>query len=137
MPIPRWRASCRAIAAAALLAAPGWSFAHHSGAMWDNAKTVKLAGTVREFQWSNPHCWIQLLVDDAAGGGKQEWSIEMSAPIQMRQGGWKPGTLKAGDHIQVTVHPARDGSHAGNFVSAAGVDGHALVGETQAQVREP
>ena len=131
MPTANWSALARTVATAAVLTAPVWSYAHHSGAMWDNSKTLTLVGTVREFQWSNPHCWIQLLVDDAAGGEKLEWSVEMSAPIQMRQGGWKPATLKAGDRIQVTVHPARDGSHAGNFVSAAGVDGRPLTAQTQ------
>src|SRR5690242_8149941 len=70
------------------------SVAHHSGAMWDSSKTVTLEGIVKEFQWSNPHCWIQLVVTQAgaAGSDGQEWSIEMAAPIQVRQGGWKPGT---------------------------------------------
>jgi hypothetical protein len=125
------RAFLKGIAAATTLATPAWGFAHHSGAMWDSAKTLTLSGSVKEFQWSNPHCWIQLLVPDAAGGGVQEWSIEMSSPIQMRQGGWKPGTLKAGDRIQVRVHPARDGSHAGNFVSAASADGRSLTADTR------
>lgn len=96
--------------------------------MWDSSKTVTLEGTVKEFQWSNPHCWIQLLVTQAsaAAGDAQEWSIEMAAPIQVRQGGWKPGTLKAGDHIRVSIHPAHDGTHAGNFVSAVSTDGRPL-----------
>jgi hypothetical protein len=111
-------------AVAALIAAA--SFAHHSGSMWDSAKTVTLEGTVKEFQWSNPHCWIQLLVPATGAGEAQEWSIEMAAPIQVRQGGWKPGTLKVGDHIRVNLHPARDGSHSGNFVSAVGTDGRPL-----------
>ena len=76
--------------------------AHHSGALWDSSKTVSLEGTVKEFQWSNPHCWIQLLVTNAgaAANDAQEWSIEMAAPIQMLQGGWKPRTSKAGDRIR-------------------------------------
>ena len=110
--------------------------AHHSGALWDSSKTVTLEGTVKQFQWSNPHCWIQLLVpvDGAAGGAQDEWSIEMAAPVQVLQGGWKPGTLKAGDRIRVSVHPARDGSRAGNFISATGADGHSL-GKAQQEHR--
>ena len=96
--------------------------------MWDSAKTVTLEGIVKEFQWSNPHCWIQLRVTQAseAASDGQEWSIEMAAPIQVRQGGWKPGTLKAGDRIRVSFHPAHDGSRAGNFVSAVAADGRPL-----------
>lgn len=29
--------------------------------MFDISQTVKLNGTVREFQWMGPHCFIQLL----------------------------------------------------------------------------
>jgi len=115
-------------AAAAMLAATGICVAHHSGSMWDSSKTVTLEGIVKEFQWSNPHCWIQLLVTQtgAAASDAQEWSIEMAAPIQVRQGGWKPGTVKAGDRIRVNIHPAHDGSRAGNFISAVSTDGRPL-----------
>jgi hypothetical protein len=103
-------------------------YAHHSGAMWDTSKTMTVSGTVKEFQWTNPHCWIQLMVpvSDAADSPVEEWSIEMASPIQVLQGGWKPATLKAGDRIQVTLHPARDGRRAGNFVSAVAADGRSL-----------
>jgi Family of unknown function (DUF6152) len=105
------------------------SLAHHSGAMWDSSTTVSLHGTVKQFQWSNPHCFIQLLVPvaGASNGDVEEWSIEMASPFQVLQGGWKPSTLKPGDHIRVSVHPARDGSHAGNFVSAVSADGQPLT----------
>lgn len=119
-----------------MFAAASASVAHHSGSMWDSSKTVTLEGTVKEFQWSNPHCWIQLLVTQAsaAASDAQEWSIEMAAPIQVRQGGWKPGTVKAGDRIRVSIHPAHDGSHAGNFVSAVSTDGRPL-GTAQSEPR--
>jgi hypothetical protein len=109
--------------------------AHHSGAMWDASKTITLSGTVKEFQWTNPHCWIQLMVPvpGANTGAVEEWSIEMASPIQVLQGGWKPGTLKVGDKIQVTVHPARDGHHAGNFISAVAADGTPLGKPKQEQ----
>ena len=112
---------------------PVW--AHHSGAIWDQSKTLTLSGTVREFQWTNPHCWIQLLVPagDVTGSSTQEWSIEMASPIQVLQGGWKPGTVKAGDLVQVTLHPARDGRHAGNFISAVAADGKSLGKSKQEQ----
>jgi hypothetical protein len=104
--------------------------AHHSGALWDRAKRLTLQGTVREFQWTNPHCFIQLLV--SAGGAAnssappQEWSIEMASPYQVLAGGWKPRTLRAGDKIEVTVNPARDGSHSGSFISGVGKGGNIL-----------
>lgn len=112
-----------AIAAAAFVAAP--LHAHHSGAMFDYDKSVTLAGTVKQFQWTNPHCWIELSVPGEKGA--EDWSVEMGAPLQLYQGGWKPGTLKPGDEIKVIVRPTRDGTtKAGLFVSAARADGSAL-----------
>ena len=99
--------------------------AHHSGAMFDQEKSVTLAGSVKQFQWTNPHCWIQLSVPNAHGRD-EEWSIEMGAPLQLFQAGWKPGTLKPGDRVAVVIHPMKDGTKGGLFVSAAGVDGKPL-----------
>jgi hypothetical protein len=107
----------------ALLVAP--AFAHHSGAMFDDQQRLTLTGTVRQFQWTNPHCWIQVLVP--AQGSEIEWSVEMGAPVELFRGGWRPRTLKPGDKITVVIHPARDGSKGGLFVSAARADGQALT----------
>lgn len=95
--------------------------AHHSGAMFDDRQTVTLQGTVKEFRWGNPHCWIQLLVPRDAG--EQEWSIEMGSTTQLFRSGWRPRTLKDGDRITVQVHPLRDGTAGAQFVSAKGADG--------------
>ena len=54
-----------AAGAAVLIAAP--AVAHHSAAMFDSAKEVTLQGTVKEFQFTNPHSWIQLNVADPTG----------------------------------------------------------------------
>jgi hypothetical protein len=99
--------------------------AHHSGAMFDDKSSITLSGTVKEFQWTNPHCWIQVLVPDAQGGSG-EWSVEMGAPFELFRSGLRPRTLKAGDKITVVVHPMRDGTRAGLFVSATGPDGKPL-----------
>jgi Family of unknown function (DUF6152) len=111
--------------AALLIALPG--SAHHSTAMFDLQKRITVAGTVKQFQWTNPHCWIQLMVSAADDATEpSEWSIEMASPIQVFQGGWKPTTLKPGDKIMVTIHPARDGGKSGIFISATGAEGQAL-----------
>jgi hypothetical protein len=98
--------------------------AHHSGAMFDDKKSTTITGTVKTFQWTNPHCWIQILVpgDEAP----IEWSIEMGSPSQLFSGGWRPGTLKAGDKIAVVIHPTRDGTNGGLFMSATRGDGQAI-----------
>jgi hypothetical protein len=99
--------------------------AHHSAAMFDEQKSVTVPGTVRLFQWTNPHCWIQMLV--SGPGEPTEWSIELGSPAQLYNKGWKPGTLKAGDKIIVVIHPLRDGTNGGVFVSATDVAGNPLV----------
>jgi len=110
------------VIAALLVGVP--SYAHHSGAIFDHDRMVTLTGKVREFQWTNPHCWIQVTV--AGANGAEEWSVEMGAPLQLYQGGWKPGTLKPGDDVTVVIHPARDGTRGGLFLSATGKGGAAL-----------
>lgn len=112
------------VVAVATLLLAGVGEAHHSGAIFEPERTITLSGTVREFQWTNPHCWIQLTVP--ASAGEEEWSVEMGAPLQLYQGGWKPRTLKPGDEISVVVRPMRDGTHGGLFVAATRKDGTVL-----------
>jgi len=99
--------------------------AHHSPAMFDATKEITLAGTVKEFQWTSPHCWIQVLVPDAAhpDAAPVEWGIEMDNPLGLLRHGWKPGSLKPGDRIVAVAHPLRDGSHGGQIVSVTLADG--------------
>ena len=83
--------------AAVLLAASTAASAHHSPVMFDTSKQITLDGTVRQFQFTNPHCYIQLVVDGT------EWSLEMGAPVYLANRGWKPSTLRPGDKIRVTA----------------------------------
>ena len=99
--------------------------AHHSANMFDPSKNVVLDATVKEFQWSNPHIWIQVMVPSAKGG-EQEWSIEGGSPNLVGRQGWKRNSFKAGDKVQIVVHPLRIGDPGGSFVSAAFPDGRKL-----------
>ncbi len=99
--------------------------AHHSMAMFDQQKTVTLTGTVREFQWTNPHCYIQLEVK-GANGATTEWSLEMGAPMYLYAEGWRPSTLKAGTQISVSINPLKDGKPGGVVVTATTPDGKQL-----------
>jgi hypothetical protein len=112
------------VTAATLLAAAS-AAAHHSPAMFDRTKEITLIGEVKEFQWMSPHCWIQLLVPDPAhpDAAPVEWGIEMDNPLGLSRHGWKPGSLKAGDHVTVVAHPLRDGTHGGEVVSVQTADG--------------
>jgi hypothetical protein len=95
--------------------------AHHSAAMFDGGKEITLTGTVKEFQWMSPHCWIQLLVPDEAhpGAAPVEWGIEMDNPTGLSRHGWKPTSLKAGDRVVVVAHPLRDGTNGAQVVSVS------------------
>ena len=100
---------------------------HHSPAMFDGQRLLSLSGTVREFQWINPHCYVQLLVQDAAGRS-QEWSLEMGATLYLYNRGWRPSTLKPGDAITVRVAPLRNGGNAGLLLEATRADGRPVAG---------
>jgi hypothetical protein len=109
-----------------LAAAPLGAQAHHSYAMFDRSKTVTLNGTVKQFQWTNPHSWIQVAVPGDAG--TDEWSVEMGSPFELLRVGWSPTTVKAGDKVSIQIHPTKDGSKGGGFVSGTDADGHLLGG---------
>ena len=83
--------------------------------MFDTNRELTLDGTVKEFQWTNPHTWVQLLVKDASGR-EVEWAIEGSSPNNLTRFGWSRRSLKAGDHVQAVVHPLKDGSIGGSLV---------------------
>ena len=85
-------------------------FAHHSFAAFDNSKNVIVKGTVKEFQWTNPHIFVQVLVPDAAGR-VEEWSLESVSVGTARRLGWRPDIIKAGDQVTAYLHPLRDESN--------------------------
>jgi hypothetical protein len=110
-------------AAAAIFAAP--AFAHHSFAMFDAEKKVTLQGTVKEFQWTNPHSWILLNVPNAQGVNEQ-WAIELGAPGGLARQGWVPKTLTPGMKVTAVIHPLKDGTHGGQFMAVTLPDGKML-----------
>lgn len=114
------RASRTSIAAAALalLAAP--VAAHHSFAMFDKSKETWLDGTVKEFQWANPHVFIQLSVP--VRGRVVEWSLEGGSPNILSRNGWKRTSLKAGDKVRILIYPLRSGDPGGSFLEVHKAD---------------
>jgi Family of unknown function (DUF6152) len=98
------------------------ALAHHSFAMFDAATSKAVEGTVKDFQWTNPHSWILLTVDNAAGQPEQ-WAIEMGGPQGLARQGWTPKTLRPGMKVQTVIHPLRDGSNGGQFMAITLPDG--------------
>jgi hypothetical protein len=119
--------------AAAMLGA-GAADAHHSPVMFDQTKQVTLTGTVREFQWTNPHSYIQLLVKNDEGQ-EVEWSLEMGASVYLYNLGWRPSSIKAGETLTVTVAPLRKGGNGGLLLKAMRADGTPIGREVAGGVR--
>jgi hypothetical protein len=89
--------------------------AHHSVAMFDGSKTITLKGTVKEFQWVNPHVLIWVNAEADNGGPAQLWAVELSSPGVLTRNGWTKRSLKFGDKVSVDVAPLRDGKPGGLF----------------------
>jgi hypothetical protein len=115
-----------------LLAAAGGvippASAHHSYAMFDAHNLVTAEATVKEFQWTNPHSWLQVMIVDNKGVA-EEWSLELGSLVALHRWGWKPHSLNPGDKVKVSLNPLRDGSHGGRLMSIVLPDGETLNGQ--------
>jgi hypothetical protein len=100
------------VLAAALLSVSAPVFAHHGSAQYDTQHSRTLSATVVGFVWSNPHCILSFDAKDDKGV-VTHYSVEMHNPILLTRAGWTSKTLKPGDEIQVTFHPAKNGSGSG------------------------
>lgn len=87
--------------------------AHHSlAAKYKTGQVIMLDGTVTKIDWSNPHA--RLYMDTKGPKGMVEmWNLEMASPNILMLNGWSIDTLRQGDHVVVSAHPSRDGSHEG------------------------
>ena len=83
--------------------------AHHSTAMYDGQNPVTITGTVKKFEWTNPHAFVYLEVKDAQGK-VVEWEVEMMSLNHLRGYGWTSKTVKPGEIISATGAPAKSGA---------------------------
>ena len=99
--------------AGGILMVCGSMFAHHgTGISYDMENSVTLTGTVTEFVWANPHCYLSFDVKDEKGN-PVHWAGEMNSPGVLKQGGLSRTTFKAGDQITIAVHPSKGGTSVG------------------------
>jgi len=98
--------------------------AHHSFAMFDQTKVMTLEGTVRQFQWANPHAFIEL--DVVTRGRTKRWAIELNSPNNLTRQGWRRSSLKPGERITVRIAPLRNGNSGGLFLDLRKADGTVL-----------
>ena len=110
-------------AVALLLSLP--ALAHHSTAMFDFSKSVEIKGTIKAFQWTNPHTWTKV---DVEGGGSAvvEYGLEGMSPNYLSRNGWSKRSLKTGDKVTLQVYPLKDGRPGGFMVSVKLADGTVL-----------
>lgn len=104
---------------------PSTAFAHHSFAMYDQTKLISLVGTVKEFQWTNPHVILWLVKEAEAGKPAQPaqeeelWTIELPTSTgNLARMDWSKHSLVPGDRVTVELNPLRDGHHGGSFKKA-------------------
>jgi hypothetical protein len=97
--------------------------AHHSFSMFDHDKMITITGTLTEFEWTNPHCWLHVAVTDPATGRSVDWAFEMGSIGQVAAQGWKADTVKPGEKITIEAHPMKDGSRGGQYQGAKLGDG--------------
>ena len=101
--------------------------AHHSTSEFDYTRQVTIKGIVKEVQWTNPHSYIQLMVD-GKGGEKIQWSVEIGSPSLNINMGWRKTSVKAGDVVTMNIAPARNGKPYGTLRVLTFANGQKLEG---------
>jgi hypothetical protein len=114
------------VAAVAAALAAGPALAHHSGAMFDRSKTITLKGTIKEYQFTNPHVWVEILVPGESGAAPVQWSIEGEGPPTMNRIGLTREAIRPGDQVTLRMHPLRDGRTGGSYIDLTTADGKVM-----------
>jgi hypothetical protein len=113
------------VTAALLTAGAGVAAGHHSFAPFNMETEKAISGTIKRFDWTNPHTWIWMDVASDKGG-VDTWGIEGMSPNYLGRRGWTRNSLKPGDKVTIVVRPLRDGTPGGMFVRATLADGREL-----------
>ena len=113
------------LVSAVITAASAPLLAHHGSASFDTSKKVTLKGTVTEWLWANPHCFLKVDAKDDSGSVRN-WNLELGNPTDMTAVGFKRTTFKAGDKVTVTVQPVKSGAPVGRLITVQLPDGTRL-----------
>jgi hypothetical protein len=114
------------VAASLILGGSSVALAHHSAAAFDATTDKVISGTVKKFDYSNPHTWVWLDVPNDKGG-VETWGVEGMSPNYLNRRGWSRTTLKPGDKLTITIRPMKNGEHGGMWVKAQRPDGEVLL----------
>ena len=101
---------------AGLIAVSAPAFAHHSFAMFDFTKVVTISGTVKDFQWTNPHVVLWVNVEGKDPKTPDVWWLEMTSPGNLTRTGWNRKAVSPGDKVVVELNPLRDGKLGGALI---------------------
>ena len=115
-----------AIAALGILLVSAPLLAHHGAAALDTGKEITLKGTVTEWTWSNPHCFLQFDAKDETGTVRN-WAVETQNPTAMTQRGFSRAAFKAGDEVTVTIEPVKNGQPIGRLLTVILPGGQKLI----------
>src|SRR5213593_2375490 len=118
--IKAWAAALLSFGAIVAMAVP--SLAHHSGTMFEKAKTITVEGVVKEFQYTNPHSWLLVDVKNK-NGTVTTWGFEAEGPSTLQRAHIRPSDFAPGTKLKITGRPMRDGSPAAAWVDAVRADG--------------
>jgi hypothetical protein len=121
-PIRSLRAAAGLAAALACGAGVSPLYAHHSFGLFDMSKSAEIDGTVTRLEWSNPHCWLFVMVA-SPGSTEVSYGFEMTSVGEMIRRGWTKTAVKPGDKVKVKFHPVRDGRPAGYMMTVRTADG--------------
>lgn len=99
---------------------PVW--AHHSFAAYDMTRTLSAQATVKEFHWGAPHSTASFTLKDEQGKTKIV-TMQGAMPSMMVKQGINPKDLRAGDKVEITWHPHKNGTPGGALKSMKFPDG--------------
>jgi hypothetical protein len=114
------------VAGLAALASAAPALAHHSFAMFDQSKQISISGTVKDFQYTNPHSWVIVTVL-GADGKQTDWGFESEGPSTLLRSGIKHSSISPGDKVTATAVPMRDGRPAGSLIKITKADGSVVT----------
>ena len=124
--------SILSLAALATFGLAGSAQAHHSVQMFDLQKEIQVTGTVKEFQYTNPHSWLIVDVENK-DGSVTTWGFEAEGPGILMRAGIMRNSLPPGTKVTVTSHPMKDGRPAGTWIKLVTAEGKEMVPRVQQQ----
>lgn len=100
--------------------------AHHSAAMFDMQKAVTIEGVIKEFQFTNPHTWL-LVVVTGKDGKVTTWGFENESPGQLMREGIRRSDLPPGTRVKVTADPLKSGDPGGHWTVIERLDNGKVI----------